>query len=899
MYQKFFSALCTAVFKYRLLVILFAILLFAGSVFYTIKNLTFNPNRDDLIGEGEEFKRLSAILSQEFDDPGDMVVVIEGGNEEKRRNFTDILARELKSNPQTFTDIFHKLDLRFLKKKGFLFLPKPTIEKIAEQVYAAQPLYKTISDSRGLSGLLLAIYQEIQETVKSGNAEEGFEEFIPALERIFRQMTRTIHGHISYTPLWESPVSEKEQKKADEIPDTVYTTLKDGEIYILTVKPKLVSNEFSPIHNSIVSLRTIINKLSQQFPELKIGLTGEPILEDDEMIASERDSTRASILALISIAFIFVIGFKAIGKPFMAIAALVIAIGWTLGFATLTVMHLNLLTVTFLPMVMGIGIDFGIQLIGRYEEELRNKEDIFKAMEAALSGTGKSLFTAGSTNSIGFFAAMLTPFNGVRELGIIAGAGILLCLIAMLTVLPALLFTFERYKGVTTNQLLFLPKRFTLLNLGNKISQYPRQIALTGAVLTLVFIIAIFFVKFDYNLLNMQSYGLESVSTELRLIAETDRSVLYASMITASLEKASRLKKILEKLPSIASVESPSLLLPEEYNEKLTMARMMHKHLAPVDFHKPLPEKVDWLKILETTKKLRDEFELIHDKIVKIEEFQIADSVLRLINSIDALLVAADKIDSQTASTRLAIFQRIFFSDLQAKFARLKKEVGHPITPEDLPMPLRKRFLSKSGKLYMLQIFPKENIWERAAQEKFINDLRKVDIDVTGTPITMYEYINLLMKSYKLAGVYALLAIIVVFFFHFRRIKSVCIVLIPLVIGFLWLIGIMGIFGIKFNPANFVTLPLLIGIGVANGVYVVERFQEEGSINIFSKSTGRTILLSALTTMAGFLSLITASHQGIASLGLIMTIGVLTTLIATLILLPAIISIFYLRRIQL
>jgi len=207
-----------------------------------------------------------------------------------------------------------------------------------------------------------------------------------------------------------------------------------------------------------------------------------------------------------------------------------------------------------------------------------------------------------------------------------------------------------------------------------------------------------------------------------------------------------------------------------------------------------------------------------------------------------------------------------------------------------LPASLRNRFVGKTGKL-LLQVYPKGDIWQREYQEAFVKELRGVDPDTTGTPVQLYEYTSLLKNSYEEAAWYALATIVILILLHFRRISCVILALLPVGLGSLWMVGFMGWQGIPFNPANIMTLPLVIGIGVTNGIHILNRFAEEPNPGILAKSTGKAIFVSALTTVAGFGSLIVAKHQGIASLGWVMAVGTATCMIASLTFLPALIQV--------
>ena len=239
---------------------------------------------------------------------------------------------------------------------------------------------------------------------------------------------------------------------------------------------------------------------------------------------------------------------------------------------------------------------------------------------------------------------------------------------------------------------------------------------------------------------------------------------------------------------------------------------------------------------------------------------------------------------------RLHQFQSGFFSDLRGTFEALnRQDDSSPLRPADLPKSLRDRFIGVTGK-FLLQVNPKEDIWKRAPQERFVKELRTVDPNVTGTPVQFYQYTTLLKDSYQQAAIYALIAIAIMVLVHFRSFVCVILALLPVAIGSLWLAGMMGGCNIPFNPANIMTLPLVIGIGVTNGIHILNRFAEERHPGVLGRSTGKAVLVSGLTAISGFGSLILAKDQGISSLGLVMSVGVATCMVAALTFLPALLS---------
>jgi predicted RND superfamily exporter protein len=277
----------------------------------------------------------------------------------------------------------------------------------------------------------------------------------------------------------------------------------------------------------------------------------------------------------------------------------------------------------------------------------------------------------------------------------------------------------------------------------------------------------------------------------------------------------------------------------------------------------------------------------------RTDEPALSKQLLSLQRAIEALrkeMLRGNPAQLQTNSLKLASFQQALFDDVHDTFEALEnQDSSGPLRIQDLPTALRDRFIGKTGK-YLIMVYPKEDVWKRENQKKFIDEVKQVYPDVTGTPVQLYFYTELLRSSYIQAAYYSLAAIAVLVFIHFRSPLSLALALVPVAVGFLWLGGIMGFFHIPLNPANIMTLPLVIGIGVTNGIHILNRFAEEQTANILARSTGKAVLVSGLTAIAGFGSLILAQHRGIRSLGYIMSAGLATCMIAGLTFLPALLN---------
>jgi predicted RND superfamily exporter protein len=319
--------------------------------------------------------------------------------------------------------------------------------------------------------------------------------------------------------------------------------------------------------------------------------------------------------------------------------------------------------------------------------------------------------------------------------------------------------------------------------------------------------------------------------------------------------------------------------------------REIKKELASVRFAEPDPRPVDLSALSSTLYYL---YGYLGNAVAAVQKDDpLLDQLQALRQAIADLrkeMLEGDPERLRNNSLKLAQFQRALFDDVRDTFEALRTQDDRaPLRVADLPQAMHDRFVGVTGK-YLLMVYPKKDVWQRENQKEFIEQVQKIYPNVTGTPVQLYYYTELLKNSYETAAKYSLVAIVVLVFFHFRSPLAVALSLVPVAVGFLWLGGLMGWLHVPLNPANIMTLPLVIGIGVTNGIHILNRFAEEQTPGILARSTGKAVLVSGLTAIAGFGSLILGKHLGIKSLGYVMSTGLATCMIAGLTILPALLN---------
>jgi hypothetical protein len=376
--------------------------------------------------------------------------------------------------------------------------------------------------------------------------------------------------------------------------------------------------------------------------------------------------------------------------------------------------------------------------------------------------------------------------------------------------------------------------------------------------------------------------------------------LLFGAVVADDLNEAVQMEKKIRALTNeVADVESVAGLIGQNQNEKLPIITEIKEIVAPVEFGEPDPHPVDVYELSRTLYSFSgycgqalaavgDSDPALARELVSLQ-LTIQDFRKDMLSDDDSVLAEH--------AEKLAEFQQALFGGMRDMFTLLQRQEDQaPLQIQDIPRALRDRFVGVHGKL-LLQVYPKKDVWQRDNQEEFVTALRNAldphDTNhpvITGTPVQLLEYETLLKESYITAAWYSLIAIAIMVLIHFRSVTAVILALIPVGLGTLWLAGFMGWQNLPFNPANIMTLPLVIGIGVTNGIHILNRYAEERTPGILARSTGKAVLVSGLTAIAGFGSLVLAQHRGIHSLGQIMSIGIATCMVAGLTFLPALLN---------
>ncbi|MFZ4732188.1 MAG: MMPL family transporter [Pirellulales bacterium] len=854
------------------LVLVVAVVSAVAAGLWSARSLGYKVNRTDLLDPGSDYARLWTEYVSEFGEHEDAVVVVEGPSRATVIRVLEEVSDEVARDGTLFSAVLHQVDLSQIRSKGLHYLPAADLEAIDRFLERAQPILDGGWSQLRVGTMVGGLASQLALT---GTATPPGED--PPAAALERYVESLLDG-------LESGLAGGEPRRGETpspwpgMPASLSTLhdlgsqhllAKDGRLGFVLLRLSKQSGGFAGASAATDELRRLIRLVAARHPDVSIGLTGLPVMEDDEMRSSQHSMVWASALSMAAVIVVIIAGFGGIRHALLANGVLCIGMAWAFAWATATVGHLNILSVTFTVTMIGVGIDYGTYYVGRYLESRRQGLDCAAALIETSGAVGPGILTGAVTTAVAFFSAALTSFVGVAELGLIAGGGILLCAAAELLVLPAVLAIVDRSPLGRT-----IPEPVPVHTWIAPLLCQPRFVALAVVACTLAVASGLHDLEYDHNLLNMQPEGLESVAVEKKLLDECDQSVWYALSIADSREQLLERKARLLALPSVERVDEIASLLPGDEDLKGPLIARIRGRLAT------LPERPPEIPI--------DRVEHLGETLAWAQaEAARQPGALRTAWYLERTRDTLRRMGPAECYQALATFQQWSAGDLVSRLHALAA-VADPTPPSlgDLPANLVNRFVGSTGR-HLLKIYGRGDIWNFHALERFVHDVRGVDQRTTGHPIQAYEASLEMKRSYEQAALYALVVILAVLWLDFRHIGHALLAAVPLALGMVQTLGLMGLVGIDLNPANLIGIPLILGIAVDYGVHIVHDALERPGPYMISASTANSVLVDALTTILGFGALMVASHRGLESLGRLLTLGVTACTLSSLVLLPA------------
>ena len=830
-------------------VVVAGLLLAVASGFYAARHFAINSDIDALLSNDIGWRQRELAFEDVFHRFKRIFVVVEAPTPELAGEATAALTRALAKDKQRFESVTQLGGGEFFAKNGLLFQSVDDLKRNTALMIQGEPLIHDMATDPSLRGLIAGL-EDALLGIQSGKLK------LDDFTRVFNSVSDTLDKVIKGEPTsfsWRVLVAGQPAKLSD---------LRG----FIDVEPVLDYSAIEAGHAATAAIRQVAAEIAPKY-QATVRLTGPVAMADEEFATIKEGALRNGTITVIIVLFILWLALRS-GRLIVAVFVnLFIGLALTAALGLLMVGTLNLISVYFAVLFVGIGVDFGIQYSVRYRAERHEFDDLKGAVLNAGKYVGAPLTLAAGATAAGFLSFLPTDYRGVSELGMIAGAGMLIAFITSVTVLPALI------------SLLNPPGEpdalgFSFLAPVDRFLERQRIPIIVGtAIVVVAGLPLLYWLRFDFNPINLRDPHSESIATYLDLSRDPNSNGDAAEVLAPSLGAADSIAARLSKVPEVAHVMTLTSFIPRDQQEKLPLIHDVAAKLGGAFDPKnaePPPSDADNVDALKEGA----------GRLVEAAGKQNgpgAGAAKRLAAALTALAQASPQLRGKAEAA--------FIQPLKTVLASLHASLqAEPVTLKSLPPDLMQEWMSPDGRA-RVEVAATGSPNDNVELRQFAHAVLAVEPNAVEGPISILDAGDTIVRAFIQAGLWAMLSIAILLWLVLRRIGDVLLTLVPLMLAGVVTLEICVLIGLPLNFANIIALPLLLGVGVAFKIYYIMAWRE-GQTNLLQTSLTRAVFFSALTTATAFGSLWFSSHPGTASMGKLLALSLMCTLAAAVLFQP-------------
>jgi len=844
--------------RHPFIVLLLSLALTGAALFYSAGHFAMTADTAELISTRHEWRQRELAYEAAFPSLQRLtIVVIDGATPELAEHAARRLSASLAQKPGLFQGVRRPDGGPFFDRNGLLFLPLPEVQAATEELLRSQFLLASLAADPSLRGVLATVSRALQG-VQHGQARlDDIQPIMTALADTFEKAAAGQAAYFSWQDLLAGAPGGKRQTRRILVVQPVmdYSALQPGEAASNAIRATARSLGLDPAHGVSIRLTGPVPLADEEFASLA---------EDWHLVAG------AMVIALLGILWWAVHSGRVVAAILLTTF---MGLNMTAGLGLLVTGRFNLISVAFIPLFVGLGIDFSIQFSVRFLAERHYHPGLQAALVAAGRGVGLPLALAAAAIGVGFFAFLPTDYIGVAELGLIAGLGMAIAFGLAITLLPAL-------------QALLRPPAGAMEEVGYArlapveafLRRNRRGVLAVGLVVAVVSAAALPFVRFDFNPLHLKSSKVESMATLADLSSDPDWTPNTINVITLSLAASEPIERRLAALPEVSRTVTLQSFVPEGQPEKLALIRAAAQRLAPALGASAAPPPSDE----ELRQALAATAPALRQVVAAAAAGPASQAALRLADALDRLQQAAPDVRA-AAATAIVLPLGVMLDRMRALL-----QAG-PVTLESLPADIVSDWITKDGRA-RIQVFPRPALETDDGLWRFAQAVQAVAPDATGVPISIRAAGDSVVAAFLQAGAWSFVAITLILVAALRRVRDVVLTMVPVLLSGLLTFATSAVLDLPLNFANIIALPLLFGVGVAFNIYFVMAWRA-GETAPLQSSLMRAVVFSALTTATAFGALWLSSHPGTASMGRLLMISLGWELLVTLLFRPALLAV--------
>lgn len=859
---SFFNAILWCerqVLRFPWTLLLLSLLLCGISLDYTIKHLGMNTNTSDMLSVDLPFQKNRIRIDKAFpQDAGTIILVVDAETPEETSQAANKLADILGKETEHFDSVYIPTENDFFRKQALLYLDEKDLNEMAKKLIDAQPFIGHLAQNYHLEGLFSIVSQALNTRDQTLPMDLN-----PLLVAISNSVQHELDGQAHYLS-WQNLLAANKLNT-------------DANRSLVIAKPKMHFDELLPADVAQTAARAAAQTIMTGNKSVRVRITGETALEHEELESVSKGAAWSGLVSLVLVCLALWTGLRSVKLMLATLFVLIMGLILTAGFAAVVVGHLNIISIAFASLYIGLGVDYAIHVCLHYRENKTNGLNNISAIRLCLKDVSLSLLLCTLTTAIGFLAFIPTDYAGVSELGIISGAGMFIGLIVSLTILPAIfcIFPVNNPKPIssalTPPFIVSFPFRFAT------------PIKIVSIVLGLASCVILTKLTFDSNPINLRDPNSESVSTIKELLKSKTESPFALTALANNLDDANKIAAKMQALSSVHEAITLSSFVAENQEEKLTIIDDLNLVLGNQLKHFG-DTTLGTTDIRAALVKFNEE---LNKAIAEKSPNASPEVVLQLQQRVAAFIVYADK-----SANPLGSYQELeehILGLLPFTMERLRTSLtATEFTINDIPPYIRSQWVSNDG-LYRVVITPEKDQNKLENLKEFVVQTQSVDNTVSGLPVADQAGGTAVVNAFVEAFGSAFVVIVVLLLAIFRDIKKTLLIIFPLLLAAVLTGATNVLLNNPFNFANIIALPLLLGMGVDSGIHIMQRHHSAMCENdsLLQSSTARGVVFCSITTLCSFSSLAFTSHKGTSSMGVLLAIGISFTLICSLIVLPA------------
>jgi uncharacterized protein len=821
-------------------------------IFYTINHFAINTDINQLISPDLSWRKRELALEAAYPAREDFILaVVDAPTPEQATQATAALLQRLRDRSELFHSIRQQGGGAFFEHNGLLFTPTAELEQTAKGLGEASPLIGTLSDDPSLRGLTKALSLGLTGVQKGrvtlDNLARPLGMAADAIEDVLAGRPAHFSWHVMLSG--EPPQPRDVRRFIEARPVLDYGALEPGKA------------GSDAIRKAAADLG-----LAQKY-EARVRLTGPVPIADEEFATVQEGAAVNGIATVVIVLVILWLALRSARIIFAVFVTLIVGLALTAALGLMMVGALNMISVAFAVLFVGLGVDFGIQFAVRYRAERHEFDDLRGALLRAAEHAGPPLTLAAAAVAAGFLSFLPTAYRGVSELGQIAGVGMVVAFICNITVLPALLMLLNP-PGESDS----IGYR-ALAPVDRFLDKHRIPVLAGTALVVLLGLPLLLHLRFDFNPINLRSPKVESIATYLDLRKDPEVAGNPIEVVTASQTEADEVAARLAKVPEVVRVMTLDRYVPEDQDKKLPIIKELANTLDPDLNGQPDPAPSDAENIAALRKSAASLTAEANGK-----SGQGADTARRLAADLTKL-ADADPATRERAQTAFVAPLKTALNDMRNL---LKAE---PVTVQTLPADLRNDWVAPDGRV-RVEAYPKGDPNDNEVIRQFARAVLAVQPNAIGGPVSILESGDTIVGAFIQAGIWAVISIAILLWIVLRRVGDVLLTLIPLMLAGVVTLEVTVLIGLPLNFANIIALPLLLGLGVAFKIYYIMAWRA-GQTNLLQTSLTRAVIFSAMTTATAFGSLWLSHHPGTSSMGELLALSLACTLAAAVLFQPA------------